>query len=139
MKKLFIVLMLFVGITGRAAAQRNANAKVSDANATSVKADALKITDSNKEEEMPVDGKDILLSGNNNKITFKGTVGKIVITGKDNDIYISSVEQIIVTGNGNFVSWEKSPNSNGKPYTLDRGGYNNIEKRSSDAIDRSDN
>ena len=100
--------------------------------------DAIKYTDSNKEEEIIIDGKDVVLSGNDNKLTFKGTIGKILITGKDNDITIETVNKITVSGNGNFVSWEKSTTTNGKPVVEDKGGYNNIEKRSGDAIERSD-
>lgn len=104
-----------------------------------VATDALKYSDNSKEEEITLDGKDVLISGNENKITFKGNIGKIVITGKNNDITIVSVKQIIVPGSGNFVSWEKSDNAGGKPVIQDKGGYNNIERRSDNAIDRSDN
>lgn len=112
---------------------------VKPVNTPTVSPDAIKFSDSNKEEEIIVDGKDVLLSGNDNKLTFKGAIGKILITGKDNDITIVTVNKISVTGNGNFVSWEKSTTANGKPVVEDKGGYNNIEKRSSDAIERSDN
>jgi len=104
-----------------------------------VATDALKYSDNSKEEEISIDGKDVLISGNENKITFKGSIGKIVITGKNNDITIVSVKQIIVPGSGNFVSWEKSDNAGGKPVIQDKGGYNNIERRSDNAMDRSDN
>jgi hypothetical protein len=104
-----------------------------------VAADALKFENSNKEEEFAVDGKDVLISGNNNKITITGNVGKILITGKDNDITIVAVNEIVITGNGNFVSWEKTNTSSAKPIIQDKGGYNNVEKRSGNAQTKEEN
>ncbi|MBK9792027.1 MAG: DUF3060 domain-containing protein [Sphingobacteriales bacterium] len=78
-----------------------------------------------------------MLSGNDNKITFKGSIGKYSNNRKNNDITIVSVKQIIVPGSGNFVSWEKSDNAGGKPVIQDKGGYNNIERRSDNAMDQS--
>lgn len=104
-----------------------------------IAANAIKYPDNGKEDEITVDGKDIVVSGNENRLTFKGTIRKIIITGKNNDILIESVKQIIVPGNGNFVSWEKSENTGGKPVIVDKGGYNNVERRSDNAQDRSDN
>ena len=104
-----------------------------------VAADAIKFENSNKEEELSVDGKDILISGSNNKLTIIGNVGKILITGKDNDISIVAVNEIVITGSGNFVSWEKTNSSSVKPIIQDKGGYNNVEKRSGNAQTKEEN
>lgn len=139
MKKYTFLSFLLVFVCLNIFAQGTNTKTVKPVNTQTIAPDAVKYTNSNKEEEVIVDGKDVLLSGNDNKLTFKGTIGKILITGKDNDITIETVNKITVSGNGNFVSWEKSTNAKGKPVVEDKGGYNNIEKRSSDAIDRSDN
>jgi hypothetical protein len=136
MKNQIILLLFFTGSIGFS---QGVKTNLKTAITQDVAVDALKYTDSSKEEEITVDGKDVVISGNENKITFKGAVGKIVITGKNNDIFIESVKQIIVPGSGNFVSWEKSDNAGGKPVIQDKGGYNNIERRSDNAMDRSDN
>ena len=103
-----------------------------------IAADAFLFSDSNKEEEINLTGKDVLLSGNDNKLTFTGVMGNIQITGKNNDITIVSVKKIVITGSGNFVSWEKSDNASGKPFIQDKGGYNNVEKRSGNAQTKED-
>jgi len=105
----------------------------------SVAADAVKFDKSNATEDIVVDGKDILLSGNDNKLTITGNVGKILITGKNNDITIVAVNEITITGSGNFVSWEKTNNANAKPVIQDKGGYNNVEKRSGNAQTKDEN
>lgn len=105
----------------------------------SVAPDAIKFSQSNATEDIVVDGKDILLSGSNNKLTITGNVGKILITGKNNDITIVSVNEITITGSGNFVSWEKTNNTVAKPTIIDKGGYNNVEKRSGNAQTRDEN
>ncbi len=104
-----------------------------------VSADAIKFEGSDKEEEIKADGKDIHISGNGNKLTITGSAAHVLITGKDNDIAIQSVNEITVTGNGNFVSWEKTGNGNAKPVVQDKGGYNNVGKKSGDALNKSDN
>lgn len=91
--------------------------------------DALEYGKFGATEEITGNGNDMMISGNSNKLTITGSVGKIVISGKDNDITLVSVNEIKVTGTGNFISWEKSTNSNGKPIVQKIGGYNNIEKR----------
>lgn len=103
-----------------------------------IAADAFIFSDSNKEEEINLTGKDVVLSGNDNKLTFTGVMGNIQITGKNNDITIVSVKKIVITGSGNFVSWEKSDNASGKPFIQDKGGYNNVEKRSGNAQTKED-
>jgi uncharacterized protein (UPF0333 family) len=103
-----------------------------------IAADAFIFSNSNKEEEINLTGKDVLLSGNDNKLTFTGVMGNIQITGKNNDITIVSVKKIVITGSGNFVSWEKSDNASGKPFIQDKGGYNNVEKRSGNAQTKED-
>lgn len=136
MKNQFLLIML---LSSCVAFSQGAKVTSKQTLTQELASDALQFNDNSKEEEITIEGKDVLLSGNDNKITFKGTIGKIVITGKNNDIFIESVKQIVVPGSGNFISWEKSDNTGGKPFIQDKGGYNNIEKRSPDAMDRSDN
>jgi hypothetical protein len=44
-------------------------------------------------------------------------------------VNINTVNEILVKGNYNFISWEKSSNANGKPLISDKGGYNNVGQR----------
>lgn len=90
----------------------------------------VKYVESNKEEELSFSGGLLLISGNENKLTITGILDKIILTGKNNDVTIVSVNTIILTGNGNFVSWEKTSNNKSNPVIQDNGGYNNIGKRS---------
>lgn len=143
MKKitLFLISLIMFGVSAVLAQTTDAPmitdkpimAKVAN---VSISDETYKIDSNNIEKEISLQGENVLLSGSNNKITIKGIVGKISITGKDNDVYIETVNHITVSGNGNFVSWEKSTNANGKPVIVDKGGYNNIDKRSSNAVER---
>jgi hypothetical protein len=81
----------------------------------------------------------IVIEGNNNSITvIEGNV-KIFIKGKGNDINMISANYIEISGDNNFVSWEKSENASGKPQVNDKGGYNNVGKKSGKALNKSDN
>ena len=133
---LFVLLFLVIQLFSEEPKKSKTTTKpvvVSD-----IAADAFIFSDSNKEEEINLIGKDVLLSGNDNKLTFTGVMGNIQITGKNNDITIVSVKKIVITGSGNFVSWEKSDNASGKPFIQDKGGYNNVEKRSGNAQTKED-
>ena len=133
---LFVLLFLVIQLFSEEPKKSKTTTKpvvVSD-----IAADAFIFSDSNKEEEINLTGKDVLLSGNDNKLTFTGVMGNIQITGKNNDITIVSVKKIVITGSGNFVSWEKSDNASGKPFIQDKGGYNNVEKRSGNAQTKED-
>ena len=124
--------------TTKTAVKKTTVAKTSTAT-PQVAADAVKFDKANTTEEFAVDGKDVLISGNDNKLTITGNVAKIWITGKNNDITIVAVNEITITGSGNFVSWEKSNYSGAKPVIQDKGGYNNVEKRSGNAQTKSEN
>lgn len=133
---LFVLLFLVIQLFSEEPKKSKTTTKpviVSD-----IAADAFLFSDSNKEEEINLTGKDVVLSGNDNKLTFTGVMGNIQITGKNNDITIVSVKKIVITGSGNFVSWEKSDNASGKPFIQDKGGYNNVEKRSGNAQTKED-
>ncbi|MBK8353112.1 MAG: DUF3060 domain-containing protein [Saprospirales bacterium] len=98
------------------------------------------ILENNKEDAtLTATDKAIVIDGNENKITITGNCKQIYIKGKNNDITIESLDNIEITGSGNFVSWEKSTNTNGKPTVKDKGGYNNVGKKSGQALDKSDN
>lgn len=105
----------------------------------SIAADAINYAGSDKEDTLEADGKDVLIAGNNNKLVLTGNVNKLLVTGKDNDLEVASVKEIIVSGNGNFISWERSGNTSGKPLVKDSGGYNNIGKKSGNALNKSEN
>ncbi len=140
---LFLVVVFTIANTPKKTTVKKGSAKKSITKiikpVSLVAADAIKFDKSNATEDLVVNGKDVLVSGNENKLNITGSVGKILITGKNNDITIGSVKEIIISGNTNFVSWEKSDNSEGKPVIQDKGGYNNIEKRSGNAQTKSEN
>lgn len=141
MKKVIILSGIFLITTGSLVLKANtANIKPPNSAALiAVSETAIKYTGNDFDEEVQVDGQEVLISGNNNKLTIKGKATTLVITGKDNDIVIESVNDIVITGNGNFVSWEKSQLHSGKPTVKDTGGYNNVGKKSGDALNKSDN
>lgn len=101
--------------------------------------DAVKYNKSNTTEEIVVNGKDVVISGNGNKLTINGEINKVLITGKNNDITFVAVNEIEITGTGNFVSWEKTNNNKPKPAIQDKGEYNNIAKRSGNAQTKEEN
>lgn len=107
---------------------------------TVIPADAVHIFDSNKNDvELTATNKAIVIEGNNNQINITGNCKQIFITGKSNDITIESLDFIEITGESNFVSWEKSSNTSGKPIIRDKGGYNNVGKKSGNSMKKNDN
>lgn len=105
-----------------------------------IPADAVHFTENNKEDASIIaTDKAIVIDGNDNKINITGNCKQIFITGKNNDITIESLDTIEITGSGNFVSWEKSGNASGKPIVKDKGGYNNVGKKSGKALNKGDN
>ncbi len=108
--------------------------------ATSIPADAIIFNSSNQETaEIAATDKAIVISGNESKINITGNCRQLFITGKNNDIVVESLDNIEITGSGNFVSWEKSTNANDKPIIKDKGGYNNVGKKSGQALNKNDN
>lgn len=83
--------------------------------------------------------KTIVVTGDGNHIDIGDGNGVIFVKGKNNDINMKTADYIEVTGDGNFVSWEASKSPTGKPVVLDKGGYNNVGKRASGALNKSDN
>lgn len=106
------------------------------ATAAKVADDAIKFELSNETQDINVDQKDVLIAGNDNILTITGNVNKILITGKNNDITIVSFDEIVITGSGNFVSWEKTNNNAARPTMTDKGGYNNIGKKTGEAMNK---
>jgi hypothetical protein len=107
---------------------------------STIPSDALIFNSSNQETaEINATDKAIVISGNENKITITGNCSQLFITGKNNDIVVESLDTIEITGSGNFVSWEKSTNATGKPNIKDKGGYNNVGKKSGKALNKGDN
>lgn len=149
MKKITFILMLACILPASLMAQKTTSKSKSATKAKTVKpttkstdlpADAYSVTENNAEEKtIETDKQAVVITGSNNKMNLPGTYEKVVITGKNNDITITSVNTIVVTGNGNFVSWEKSSNNTGKPVIKDTGSYNNVGKKSGDALDKNDN
>jgi hypothetical protein len=81
-----------------------------------------------------VSAQDVVVMGNNNNIVINGLCNKLMITGKGNDVEVDTTTNIIITGNYNFVSWKNTTNKNDQASIKDSGSYNNIGKRSADAI-----
>lgn len=97
------------------------------------------VEESNKKLELPADGKDIVINGNKNTIHFTGISKKLVIKGNNNDIDVDTVAAIEITGDYNFVAWKYGPDATSKPPVTDKGGYNNVGKRSGDALEKDEN
>lgn len=136
MKYIVICCMaiVFFGVQrAKAQAVVNSNSK------TKILNNEVKIAESNLEQEFTIQNKDVSIVGDGNKIKINGTVGKLSISGNDNEIDVESVKEIAIKFNYNFVSWQQSPNANGKPIISDKGGYNNVGKKSGAALDKSDN
>jgi len=115
MKKiiLFIFVMStglfnFIYADGNLPAKTNIPTKTLD---TSV----LRMEESNLEKELTLNDKDVVIAGNDNKITIHG--------------YVEKLSEIYIKNDYNFVSWQATPNKSGKPIISDKGGYNNIGKR----------
>ena len=107
---------------------------------STIPSDAILFNSSNQEtSEIAATEKAIVISGSENKITITGNCRQLFITGKNNDIVVESLDAVEITGSGNFVSWEKSSNTNGKPIIKDKGGYNNVGKKSGQALNKNDN
>ena len=83
--------------------------------------------------------KTIVIEGDNNKINIGEGNEKIFVKGKNNDIILKCADYIEITGNDNFISWETTNSPTHKPVIIDKGGYNNVGKRSSGALNKSDN
>ena len=91
------------------------------------------------EQEIVLNEQDVLLSGSDNKIHIKGTVANITITGKNNEVDLESVNSILLSSDFNFVSWQTSTNKSGKPIVTDKGGYNNVGKKSANSLQKGEN
>ncbi|HRB92293.1 MAG TPA: DUF3060 domain-containing protein [Chitinophagales bacterium] len=115
-------LFNFIYADGNLPAKTNIPTKTLD---TSV----LRMEESNLEKELTLNDKDVVIAGNDNKITIHGYVEKLSILGKNNEIDVESVHEIYIKNDYNFVSWQATPNKSGKPIISDKGGYNNIGKR----------
>lgn len=132
-------VLIFIFSTTVCMAQNSTSKPKSKPVSLSIATDAINYADSDKEDTLDVDGKDVRIAGNNNKLILTGNANKMLVSGKDNDIEISSVKEIIVSGSGNFISWEHSGNASGKPVVKDTGGYNNVGKKSGNALNKSEN
>ncbi len=106
----------------------------------SIPVDAYVFKDNNNREAKITEAhKTIVIEGDGNKIEIGEGNEQIFIKGKNNDINMKRADYIEITGDGNFVSWESTMNPNGKPVIVDKGGYNNVGKRSGSALNKSDN
>jgi hypothetical protein len=81
----------------------------------------------------------IVIEGSNNRINIADGNTMIFVKGKKNDINMISADYIEITGDDNFVSWQVSNNASGKPVIKDKGGYNNVGKRTTGALNKSEN
>ena len=139
MEKNFFVLFVLMGLLLFSTPPKTSISPVKTTDLTKVSEDAILIGDSNSDQGIQAEGKDILISGDKNTIHFTGICQKLVITGKYNDIDVDTVSAIVITGNYNFVSWKLGTNAKAKPVITDKGGYNNVGKRSGQALSRDDN
>jgi len=133
MKKILIISFI-VGALNATATPPKLTAPISK-NLVTLDENAIIINDSEELElNIVADNQDILIAGNNNLINIEGVCKKILITGKGNDVEVDTTTDIIITGNYNFVSWKNTTNKNDQASIKDSGSYNNIGKRSADAI-----
>lgn len=148
MKKTIFLFFAVCFIIGNLSAQKTkttttknkTKSTVTKSKAFEIPADAYTITGNDAEDKtINTDYEKVVITGNNNKIKLTGKYTEVIVTGKDNDIEIVSVNKIVVSGKGNFISWEKSTTATGKPSVQDTGGYNNVGKKSGDAMDKNDN
>lgn len=72
---------------------------------------------------------DILISGISNKINIKGNCKKVLISGMDNEIILDTVQEIILKGNRNTLTWNYSKLPDNKPIITDKGFQNKIEQK----------
>ncbi len=63
------------------------------------------IEDSNSTETLTISGEKITIAGSNNTFLILGTVSTLVIAGSDNTIRVQSVDQIVMAGSKNNVTW----------------------------------
>lgn len=128
MKRIFLFAMTFGTIISIATPPKPTTPIAK--NAVAIDENAL-IINNNDDKKMVVEAnnQDVLIAGKNNVIKITGTCKTVLITGEDNDVEIDSVEQIVIKGNYNFVSWIATQNPTEKPIIKDTGGYNNVGKR----------
>jgi hypothetical protein len=81
----------------------------------------------------------IVIEGSNNRINIADGNTMIFVKGKKNDINMISADYIEITGDDNFISWQVSNTASGKPVIKDKGGYNNVGKRTTGALNKSEN
>lgn len=72
---------------------------------------------------------DIHISGISNRINIKGNCKKVLISGADNEIILDTVQEIILKGNNNILTWNYSKLPDNKPIITDKGSQNKIEQK----------
>jgi len=119
MKTIFISLSIMLLLLST---QARGHGSAPDEKTITISSDSL-------EQQVVLQGQQVIVDGNYNKIQLSGTASKLVITGNYNDIDIDTVSGIIVSGNYNFVTWKGAAAPATQPTVIDRGGYNNVGKR----------
>jgi hypothetical protein len=87
--------------------------------------------------------KEVLVVGNHNGVTLKGTCDRLIvsgnhatvkgsattvtISGNQNQVDLDETDQIVISGNENKVTWRKSSAKNG-PSTSNTGNKNKVTK-----------
>jgi len=69
---------------------------------------------------------EVNISGN--KATVKGSVRRVNISGNDNTLTLDGVDEILVSGNKNTISYKRSLKDNKKVSTLNSGSDNKISQ-----------
>jgi hypothetical protein len=132
MKKHFFIAMILGGIMAIAMPPKSDIQQYDPAS-------TVFVDNSEKTLNIVVDGKDVVVSGNKNVINFTGVCKKLVVKGSGNDINIDTVAAIEISGDNNFVAWRYGPDATSKPTIIDKGGYNNVGKRSANALNKDEN
>jgi hypothetical protein len=83
----------------------------------------LTINDSAQSQIVDCAGRDVVISGSTNKLTFTGSCGTVSINGSRNEVTLAKVGAIRVNGSFNKVTW-----SDGNPATSNNGTGNSISQ-----------
>lgn len=83
--------------------------------------DKTQISQSDLQKSFAYTGEDASISGNNCRLNLTGKVGALSISGNNNDVTVSSLQQVTLSGTGNHLHWSGSA-----PKVTDQGNSNQI-------------
>lgn len=76
------------------------------------------------QQTVDCNGNAVHITSNNGKITLQGTCSEVVLVGNENRIQVKTVGKISVTGNDNQISWRSG--INGQIPEVSRYGHENV-------------